>query len=141
MSAAATGAGSSMPSNVGSLSEDEQLALALAASMEARGDDQAAPIEVDTEGGADVPPVAPEESVPSVSPEELAKQAEEMVPAEPPQGDPIATRVAVRMPDGMRAQRRFHNTTTISTIHTFCRSKVRRPRRVSTDNDSFQPRH
>eukprot|EP00898_Chlorokybus_atmophyticus_P008049 jgi/Chlat1/8245/Chrsp77S07683 len=89
------------------LSEDEELALALAASMEGASGSAPAPIA---------------ESPPSVDPEELRRQQAAALGEEPSASDANACTIAVRLPDGQRVRRRFLKARPLQELGTYCRS-------------------
>ncbi|GLI69181.1 hypothetical protein VaNZ11_013750 [Volvox africanus] len=127
----------------GAMTEDEELALAIAMSMEggenaggsgpraAADEVEAAMDELDDldeaaiwahiqaaerAAAAGTEAGAPVETK---SPEEVASQALARVPAEPSEGDPEAVRVALRMPDGTRVTRRFRRVDPVQVLFDF----------------------
>jgi hypothetical protein len=56
------------------------------------------------------------------SAEEVAAEAAAQLPPEPPTGEG-ATRLAVRLPDGKRMQRRFLRSDPLQVVHTWCISE------------------
>ncbi|KAK3277399.1 hypothetical protein CYMTET_14593 [Cymbomonas tetramitiformis] len=95
--------------------EDEELARALAMSMEDNGGSAPAS---DDEEGMDVQDDTDAE--PAISAEERREAAAEALPEEPPAADPLACRVAVRFPHGARQQRRFLKTEVVEVLHHWC---------------------
>ncbi|GLC38061.1 hypothetical protein PLESTM_000679800 [Pleodorina starrii] len=145
--AAGAGSGGAAGGRTGApLTEDEELALAIAMSMERGGEGGAdaagaSPMDQggDEEGGdaglEDLDEAAIWEQIQAAeraqgakaeasgqkgkSPEELAAEALARVPAEPPEGDPEAVRVALRMPDGTRVTRRFRSSEPVRVLFDF----------------------
>ncbi|GIL42641.1 hypothetical protein Vafri_589 [Volvox africanus] len=127
----------------GAMTEDEELALAIAMSMEGGGNaGGSAPRAAGGEADADMDELddldeaaiwahiqAAEKAaaagtgagapVETKSPEEVASQALARVPTEPPEGDPEAVRVALRMPDGTRVTRRFRRADPVQVLFDF----------------------
>ncbi|KXZ56917.1 hypothetical protein GPECTOR_1g827 [Gonium pectorale] len=120
------------------MTEDEELALAIAMSMERGGagaSGAAMPMDegVGGSGGdADLDDLdeaaiweqiqaaerqkAAEAASSNKSPEELAAEALARVPPEPADGDPESVRVALRLPDGRRLQRRFRGSDSVRAL-------------------------
>ncbi|BDA49565.1 UBX domain-containing protein 7 [Coccomyxa sp. Obi] len=118
------------------LTEEEEIALALAMSAEAvhgssRKPDvpheqpdpsvthQSQPAE-DVSVAQSTDSAAVEASLPSKSAAEVSKEALERLPPEPGVGDAGGCNLAVRFPDGRRAQRRFPRAAPLEAVRDFC---------------------
>eukprot|EP00894_Picocystis_sp_ML_P003866 jgi/Pico_ML_1/54383/g4740.t1 len=107
---------------LGLSSDDAELAAAIAASLEAS--------EASKEGPSTVPQVEDEgkEDQESTELEHLLEAVRELRP-EPEAGDPQSCRIAVRLPDGGRIQRRFLRDQRVRLLHVYCMQEVDEARR------------
>jgi len=126
------------------LTEDEQIALALAASME-QGTSQAQPSSSPADDGGEdeeldeaavyaaieredqhraLQEQQRAEELARPPPEKVMQDAEARLPAEPDTTDSNACRIAVRLPTGDRAQRRFQKTDSVQVLMDLVLSKV-----------------
>jgi len=107
---------------LGLSSDDAELAAAIAASLEAS--------EASKEGPSTVPQGEDEgkEDQESTELEHLLEAVRELRP-EPEAGDPQSCRIAVRLPDGGRIQRRFLRDQRVRLLHVYCMQEVEEARR------------
>jgi len=136
----AAGGGSRPP-----MTEDEEMALALAMSMEGAGagssgapaaagsrptaaaasDDEVDDLDEEEVWAAIRAQEAEEEARRNrKTPQQVQAEAEARLPPEPAEGAPSSCRVAVRLPDGQRAQRRFNKTDKLQALSDFCLTKL-----------------
>eukprot|EP01025_Chloroclados_australasicus_P006540 TRINITY_DN120_c0_g1_i1.p1 TRINITY_DN120_c0_g1~~TRINITY_DN120_c0_g1_i1.p1 ORF type:complete len:464 (+),score=79.67 TRINITY_DN120_c0_g1_i1:181-1572(+) len=106
------------------MDEDENLQAAIAASLQGHNTDVLQPIVNELDGGdMDIDEVQ-EIVAKEKPPEERQQEAQDALPAEPAEDDPLSCRIGFRWPDGGRGQRRFKKSDRVKDLQNYCITQV-----------------